>query len=229
MLTFPRAALATLALATMAAGTAPAATLAIDLTDNTFVPGSVVYSASGPIVQFGESAGGVTFTFATTGQFREVGPWTKGTTAASPPWALTWSGGGNPSTFTLSVDSDVELTGFLGFDRLNLTGVVFDVTGTGVDSVGNSFSTAGNITGTTPSTPILETFVGGPLSLLAGEVYSFTATNGGAATQSYLTGLEFRISDTGTPTTPIPLPAGAWLLLTALAGVAAVRRRSASA
>lgn len=224
-----RAAIAALAVTTMATAAAQAATLTIDLTDNIFVPGSVVYSPSDPIVQFGESAGGVTFTFATTGLFREVGTWNNGTTVVNPPWALTWSGGGNPGVFTLSVDADVELTGFLGFDRRGLTGVVFDVSGSGVSSAGNSFSTAGSITGTNPSTPVLEAFVGGPLSLLAGEVYTFTATNGGASTQSYLTGLEFRLADTGSPTTPIPLPAGVWLLLTALGGVVALRRRSASA
>ena len=57
----------------MFGGAASAAT--IDLTDEVFAAGSVTYSFAGPINGFAEEADGVTFTFATSGQFRNIGPW----------------------------------------------------------------------------------------------------------------------------------------------------------
>ncbi|MEQ8231139.1 MAG: VPLPA-CTERM sorting domain-containing protein, partial [Gammaproteobacteria bacterium] len=60
---------------------------------------------------------------------------------------------------------------------------------------------------------------GGALSLLAGEVYTFVVTNSGVVTTGYFTGFEFS-------TTPVPLPAALPVMLSALAGLAAVRRRS---
>lgn len=204
----------------------------IDLTDNTFT--SVTYQSFvqgplGPIIQFTETVDGVVFDFQTTGQFRNVGTWGNGTTAVSPPWALTFGGGGgNASSFTLTASVDVILNSFLGFAQQFNTGAIFDVTGGSVSSVGNQFSTAAFLS---LGTPVADSFVGGPLALEAGVTYSFTTTNAGVSTQSHLTGLDFTKVNQGGGGgggggAVIPLPAGLPLLLTGLAGFALLRRRS---
>lgn len=204
------------ALAVLGSG-ATAAT--IDFTDESFVPGSLTYASAGPINGFQEAVDGVTFTFATSGQFRNIGPWLSIIDPAFP--ALTFGGGsGNASVFTISASADVMLDAFLGFAQQFNTGAIFDVTGAGVTSTGNSFSTDGFLGS---GTPVATNFVGGPLSLQAGAVYTFTTTNFGSVTQSHMTGLEFTKTQ-GVGAT-IPLPAGLPLLLSGLAGLAALRWR----
>jgi len=203
-------------LAMLASG-ATAAT--IDFTDETFVPGSVTYASAGPINGFQETADGVTFTIATSGQLRNIGPWLTIIDPAFP--ALTFGGGsGNASVFTLSASADVMLNAFLGFAQQFNTGAIFDVTGAGVASTGNSFSTEGFLGSGIAS---VKSFAGGPLNLQAGEVYTFTTTNAGSATQSHMTGLEFTKTQ-GVGAT-IPLPAGFPLLLSGLVGLGAMRLR----
>ena len=188
----------------------------VDLTDETFVPGSVTYDSAGPINGFQEAVDGVTFTFATGGQFRNIGAWTSVIDPADA--ALSFGGGGgNASSFTLMVSADIMLTSFLGFAQQFNTGAIFDVTGLGVASLGNSFATEGFLLSGTPG---VNSFIGGPLQLLSGELYTFTTTNSGFATLSHLTGLEF------SKIAPIPLPAGLPLMLLALGGLALVRRRA---
>lgn len=187
----------------------------VDLTDETFVPGSVTYASAGPINGFQEAVDGVTFTFATGGQFRNIGPWTSIIDPADA--ALSFGGGGgNTSSFTLMVSADILLSSFLGFAQQFNTGAIFDVTGLGVASLGNSFATSGFLSSGIPGA---NAFLGGPLQLMAGETYTFVTTNSGSATLSHLTGLEF------TAVSPIPLPAGLPLLLLGLGGLAMVRRR----
>lgn len=214
------------AIAALSFGAANAAS--IDLTDNVFT--SVDYvdfvqGPVGPIEEFVETVDGVAFTFSAklvNGQFRNVGPWGNGTTNTTAPWGLTFGGGGgNTATFTLSASQDVTLNAFLGFAQQFNTGAIFDVTGTGVSSLANAFSTSGSLSS---GTPVSESFVGGPLSLTAGQVYTFTTTNAGAATQSHLTGLDF--TKVTPPPSSVPLPAGLPLMAAGLGVLAWVRRKS---
>jgi hypothetical protein len=197
----------------------------IDLTDNSFT--SVTYQTFvqgplGPIVEFTETVAGVDFDFQAAGQFRAVGTWGNGTSAAQGPWALTFGGGGgNTTSFTLTASEDVILESFSGFAQQFITGAIFDVTGGTVSSTGNQFSTSAFLA---TGTPVTDLFVGGPLYLDAGVTYSFTTTNAGAATQSHMTSLEFTKVDT----TVVPLPAGLPLLLTGIVGIALLRRRQQS-
>ena len=208
------------AAAAISLGTASGAA-SIDLTDNSF--SSVTYQsfpggALGPIKQFSETVDGVVFDFQAGGQFRAVGTWGDGSFSTGP-FALTFGGGGgNTANFDLTVSQDVILNSFSGFAQRFVTGAIFDVTGGSVSSVGNQFSTSAFLA---TGTPVADTFVGGPLTLEAGVLYSFTTTNAGAATQSYLTGLDF----TKVSAAVIPLPAGLPLLLSGLIGFAILRRR----
>jgi hypothetical protein len=178
----------------------------------------------GPIEEFVETVDGVDFTFSAkpvNGQFRNVGPWGNGTTNTTAPWGLSFGGGGgNTATFTLTASQDVTLNAFLGFAQQFNTGAIFDVTGTGVSSAGNAFSTAGTLAS---GTPVSESFVGGALSLTAGEVYTFTTTNAGAATLSHLTGIDF--TKVSAPAN-VPLPAGLPLLVGGFGVLAWMRRKA---
>lgn len=209
----------------IAASSATAST--IDLTDNSFTSVDFVdfvQGPVGPIEEFVETVDGVAFTFSAAsvnGQFRNVGTWGDGTTNVSGPFGLTFGGaGGNTSSFTLSASQDVTLNAFLGFAQQFNTGAIFDVTGSGVASTGNAFSTSGFLS---TGTPVSDSFAGGPLSLTGGETYTFTTTNAGVLTQSHLTGLDFTAATTNPA--PVPLPAGLPLLLAGLGGLAWMRRR----
>ncbi|MBU2994651.1 VPLPA-CTERM sorting domain-containing protein [Octadecabacter sp. B2R22] len=122
----------------------------------------------------------------------------------------------------MSVDTDVTLNAFLGFNQLYNTGVIFDVVGDGVSSSGNTFSTDAFLS---TGVPVAESFVGGGLSLTAGSIYSFTASNGGALTRSYFTGFDFTTTSVTPTPSPVPLPAGLPLLLAGLGAFGYVKRR----
>jgi len=209
--------------ALLIAASSSATASTINLTDNAFTSVDFVTFAQGPIgpiAEFVETVEGVAFTFSArsvNGQFRAVGTWGNGTTNANPPFALSFGGsGGNTSVFTLSASQDVTLDAFTGFAQQFLTGAIFDVTGAGVSSTGNAFSTSAFLSG---GTPVSDSFAGGPLSLIGGELYTFTTTNPGASTQSHLTSLEFTVP------APVPLPAGLPLFLAGMGGLAFMRRR----
>ena len=204
----------------MAAATSVSAST-VDLSDGNFVPGSVTYSTVNPINGFAELSDSVTFTFATSGQFRSIGTWNTGIIDPANPVLAIGGGGLSTTSFTISVDQDVTLDAFTGFDARYLVNAVFDVTGAGVSSLGNGFSTVGSLS---IDTPVSESFVGGPLNLSAGESYTFSITNPSATTQSFIFGLEFTKADVEV----VPLPAGLSLLLGALGLLGLVRRRSAA-
>ena len=203
----------------LAGGAASASTVSgsIDFTDGVF--SNVSYSFAGPINGFDEVANGVTFSFATTGQFRQIGPYRDGGFVPADPSLAFGGGGGNTREFTLTVDQDVMLTSFTGSGQTFITSPVFDVTGAGVASVGNDFSVEGFFPGPVGT----ESFEGGPLNLLAGETYTFTTTNSGSTTSGRFTAFAFT-----TQMAPVPLPATAPLLLAAFAGLAFARRRRAA-
>lgn len=212
-----------LLLATIASLSASAAATAatVDLSDNSFdqVEYQFFFSSgfTGPIVGFDEVADGVTFSFATSGQFRQVGTWGNGTSNTSGPFALQFGGsGGNPAVFSLSVSHDITLDSFTGLAQLGNTNPLFDVSGTGVSSAGNTFSTVGSLTSTTPTD---HNFVSGPLSLTAGATYLFSTTNSaGFATTGFFTSLNFTAA-------AVPLPAGLPLMLAGLGAFGFMRRR----
>jgi len=208
--------------ATMISGAASAAS--VDLTDGVFSNPqyeTFVQGPLGPIIAFDEVVDGVTFAFSTTGQFRNVGPWGNGTSNAAAPWALSFGGGGgNASTFTLTVDMDITLQSFSGVGQQFNTNPIFDVTGSGVSSVGNTFSTVGFM-GDAAGT---DSFASGPLNLVAGQTYTFSATNAGVTTVGHLYGLSFE----KVTMSPVPLPAGLPLLVAGLGALGLIGRRRRS-
>lgn len=175
----------------------------VDLADNTF--SAVVYSSSGsiigPIIEFDETVAGVTFNFVSIGaRFREVGTWSTGTKPEGPFHITIGEGAFSVAKFTLISSADVTLSGFWGLDQIHNVHPIFDVTGSGVSSTGNAFDVEG-FPDTNSQT--LNSFAGGILTILAGEIYTFDVTNASPRTRGYLTGLEFDIVDPS----PVPLPA----------------------
>ncbi len=109
-------------------------------------------------------------------------------------------GGANRAqAFDFMFDVDVMLIGYITRDFVNEP--LFDITGPGVASIGNT-SVGG-----------AHTFVGGPLKLTAGNVYHFETQTFSAAEASFLQGLTLDV---------VPEPASIGLLV---AGLPLLRRR----
>ena len=116
------------------------------------------------------------------------------------------------------MSQNITLNSYHGIGPLNsgVSFAIFDVTGTGVNSTGNTFTNYGAF-GSPGQT---YGFAGGPLSLLAGETYTFNTTNWGSTTVSSIYSFDFSVA-----VAPVPLPASLPLLLGGLGLIAAVRRR----
>lgn len=199
-------------------GTTASATT-IHLDDGIF--SNATYSGFGlPIVSFDETVGGTTFSFATTDQFRHIGPWQTGYDPGGSNKRLTIGGGGAATSFTLTTSHNVILNSFTGLGQLFNFNPIFDVIGAGVSSIGNTFSTVGFLSFTTPTS---NTFAGGPLTLLAGTSYLFSVSNPSYFTTGYITGFDF------TEVAAVPIPATLPLFLLALGGLVLVARRRKTA
>lgn len=186
----------------------------IDLTDGIY--SNETYDFAGPVNFFQENVDGVTFSFS-AGQFRAIGPWSGNAIVPSSRAIAIGGGGGSSTSFTLMASADVSLEAFWGFGQQYNTNPIFDVTGTGVSSTGNTFGTVGFVGTATPGS---NSFVGGPLSLLANTLYTFTVTNSGLSTQGYLMSIDFTSS-----TSTVPLPAGLPLLMGGLGVLGLVGRK----
>jgi len=117
-------------------------------------------------------------------------------------------GGGSTLQFTVSSDQDIQFLsyatdgggGFLG-DR------TFDISGLGASSIGNSLA---------PGNPT-NLVAGGPITLLANEVYTFDIQNGGAADQAFISSFDVQAA--------VPEPGSASILLMTVLGTRLMRRR----
>ncbi|MFL4469042.1 VPLPA-CTERM sorting domain-containing protein [Tateyamaria armeniaca] len=186
----------------------------IDLTDGVFaVTGAPGGPGLGPTA-FTETADGVTFTFSN--------PISRGTNQFSLGSTGVAVGGGGVSAFSFdfSVDQDVTLSSYSGYNRgagLVDPSLSLSLGATVIDS-GVAFSG----TGSNASAAMVEMFSGGAMPLLtAGVTYSVSVNNPSATTLGFLTAIEFET----VAAPPVPLPAGLPLLLAGLGGFAVMRRR----
>ena len=193
---------------------AQAATM--DFTDNSFAstPTYAFAGPAGPVVEFSEAVPGGTVTFS-PGQFRNIGPWGDGSFADGVYSLIIGGGGGSPASFEMVSTVDITLNGYNGLGAVSgFTTAVFNVTGAGVNSTGNTFTTGGF-----DGQPGQDySFAGGALSMIAGETYLFSITNSGSITSSRFYSFDFSVA-------PVPLPAGAVFLLGGLAAFGVMRRR----
>lgn len=185
----------------------------IDLTDGVFsVTGAPAVTGLGP-TGFSETADGVVFTFSN--------PSSRGTNQFSLGNNGVAVGGGGVSAFSFdfSVDTDVTLLGYAGFNQTFLVAPNLTLSeGSTVLDSGVAFSA----TGSNSSAAVNEAFSGGAMPLLtAGTIYSVTVNNPGVTTSGFLTAIEFE----AVAAQPIPLPAGLPLLLAGIGGLAWLRRR----
>jgi hypothetical protein len=116
-------------------------------------------------------------------------------------------GGGSTLEFTISSSQDIQLVSYAtdggGFF---LNPPTFDIAGLGASSVGNSLD---------PGDPA-NLIAGGPVTLLAGEVYTFDVQNTGATVQAFVSSMEF---------TAVPEPGSMSVLLVVGLAAGLVRRR----
>ncbi len=199
-------------------GTAGTHAGTIDFTDNSFA-GTPTYAfgGSGPIIAFSESADGADLSFS-GGQFRALGPWGSGM-FADGTYSLQFGGGaGNTASFSLIPSIDIFLNSYTGLGGAsgNLN-AIFNITGLGVNSIGNTFVTQG-FDGHPGET---NAFTGGPLLLQAGEAYQFVTTNASANTIG-----RFYSFDVAAAGGQVPLPAGLPLFLMGFGMLVALRARS---
>ncbi len=190
----------------------------IDFTDNSFAATpTYAFGGTGPILAFAESVDGAVLAFA-GGQFRALGPWGNGS-FADGVYSLQFGGGaGNTANFTLIPSIDVFLNSYTGLGGASGNiNAIFDITGLGVNSIGNTFVTQGFDGNAGETNP----FAGGPLLLQAGETYSFTTTNASSNTIG-----RFYSFDVEAATGQIPLPAGLPLFLTGLGLLVQVKRKT---
>ena len=201
------------ALAIMVAATGSASAATIDLTDGVFV-GDNASSQPGFSLVATESAAGVNFAIEALNNL--VG---YDRLYISANGITVGGGGGSNTQLGLTVDTDVELTGYgTNSNAFFLNPGTFDIVdGATTVSSGNSFAFSST----------LNSFASGPLTLSAGTEYVLNFTTG-AAVQGWLTSFEFNVIDPGpgNQAPAVPLPAGLPLLLAGLGAFAVVRRSS---
>jgi len=112
--------------------------------------------------------------------------------------------GGLPEFFDVSFDQDIELISYT--TNFNAGTLTFDITGSGVSSLGNTLASAD--------------FVGQPLSIQAGQTYHVQANFAGTGNITRF--LTWNLDDAPAS---VPAPTTLLLLLTGLASGAWLRRR----
>jgi hypothetical protein len=110
------------------------------------------------------------------------------------------------TSFDLSFDTDMFVTGYV--TSFILGDPVFDIEGTGVLSLNNSFCC------------LPQLFNGEPLLFLAGENYTFSVQSPRELEAVTFGSIEASVST-------VPIPAAAWLFGSALLGLGAVKRKKA--
>lgn len=185
---------------------AAAQSYVVDFTDSDFAV--VVDSGiNGVPVVFTETVGGATLTFESTANLVGITRFINLVPMQTSSGIQIGGGGGSTLQFTLSSNVDMILDTFDGSGNAGVSPPIFDVTGPGVSSVGN----------TVPIVSATSPFNGGPLSLQANDLYTFSVTNGGALTQGFLRSFGVTV---------IPEPSSATLVFVAsLAGCLTRRRR----
>ena len=194
--------------------------LTLDLTDGVFTTVTPSIIPGDPVV-FSDTAGGVTFTFTATNNLVGVNRFISGLGDNFSNGIVFGGGGGSTISFDFTVDTEIEVTGYRGFDQTFLTGVNATLRegATTLDS-GVAFNSDGN----SAADAALEAFAGGASFLLsAGTVYSVDVNNASPVTQSFLTGIEFDLINSPPA---VPLPAGLPLLLAGLGSFAWLRRKA---
>jgi hypothetical protein len=156
---------------------------------------------------FSESVLGATVTFESTANLAGVRRFVglqQGVTSNGLHLA---GGGGSTLEFTVSSNTDILLESYStdtgGFFVGDAT---LDIVGLGVSSLGNSLDQG-----------VAENLLaGGPVTLLAGEIYTFEIQDGGAVDQAFISEFSFKA---------IPEPGSACVLLFTILATGFVRRR----
>lgn len=180
----------------------------IDFTDGIFNTVQDSGIDDEPVI-FTETADGVTFTFESTlnlvgtERFLGIRP------SETANGLHLGGGGGSTIELTLRVDSDAILQSYStdtgGFFLGNAT---MDIWGGSISSIGNSLFQG----------LAVNTFVDGPLVLMAGITYTFDIQNTGAGVQSFIDSFEV------TRIAPIPLPGALGLFLPGILGLLGLGR-----
>jgi len=178
----------------------------VDFTDGNFTEIMPSGVANAPTI-FSESVQGATLTFESTSNLVGIERFLGLQQGVTSNGLHLGGGGGSTLQFTVSSDQDIQLVsyatdggGFFIGDR------TFDIVGLGASSTGNLLD---------PGSP-MNLLAGGPVTFLAGEIYTFDIQNGGAVDQAFISSFSF---------SAIPEPGSASVLLFTALATGLVRRR----